>query len=90
MAAAPVRGKNTARRTAWRLAAVSFLLFVFVAVMLISTTTVQSRQELTSSERGSEFRAWRKDGVRPDRTTDMTTPPAPKANSNVPGGPFGR
>ncbi|CAD6271657.1 unnamed protein product [Miscanthus lutarioriparius] len=88
---APLRGKNTAR-TACRLAAVSCLLLVFVAVLLISTTsTVQSRQGLTSRQRaGSEFRAWRKDVLRPDRTTDMTPPPAPKANSNVPGGPFGR
>ncbi|PWZ18429.1 hypothetical protein Zm00014a_013724 [Zea mays] len=40
---------------------------------------------------GSGFRAWRRDVLRPDRTAgEAWAPPAPKANSNVPGGPFGR
>ncbi|AQK87054.1 hypothetical protein ZEAMMB73_Zm00001d038638 [Zea mays] len=94
---APLRGKSTAR-AAWRRPAVSCLLFVFVLVLLISTTatatatTVQSRQAgLTSRQRGSGFRAWRRDVLRPDRTAgEAWAPPAPKANSNVPGGPFGR
>ncbi|KAG2641417.1 hypothetical protein PVAP13_2KG251600 [Panicum virgatum] len=47
--------------------------------------------DLMIRDAGFELRAWRKDVVvRPDRTTDLQlAPPAPKANSNVPGGPLG-
>ncbi|CAN6209900.1 unnamed protein product [Urochloa humidicola] len=89
MAAAPPprRGKN-ATRTVWP-AALSLLLLV----LLLMIAPVHSRQlGLTSTisarkGAGSELRAWR-DVIRPDRMTDLA-PPAPKPNSNVPGGPFG-
>ncbi|CAN6203626.1 unnamed protein product [Urochloa humidicola] len=88
-APSPLRGKN-ATRTVWP--ALSLLLLV----LLLLITPVHSRQlGLTSTisgqkGAGSELRAWRKeeDVIRPDRTTDLA-PPAPKPNSNVPGGPFG-
>ncbi|WVZ99156.1 hypothetical protein U9M48_044495 [Paspalum notatum var. saurae] len=58
-------------------------------VLVLLITPVSSRQGLTSTftlKKGSEFSAWRKDVIEPDRVTDLV-PPAPKANSNVPGGP---
>nr|CAB3456340.1 unnamed protein product [Digitaria exilis] len=78
------RGKNTARL------ALSLLL---LALLLSAATPVHSRhhQGLTPSftgRRGSELGAWRKDVIRPDRTSEQA-PPAPTANSNVPGGPSG-
>ncbi|OEL16890.1 hypothetical protein BAE44_0022092 [Dichanthelium oligosanthes] len=81
----PRRGKNTITRIAWL--ALSLLLLV----LALSITPVHSRQlgftSTTSGQKGSEFRAWRKEDVmRPDRTTDLA-PPAPKPNSDVPGGP---
>ncbi|CAL5065959.1 unnamed protein product [Urochloa decumbens] len=89
-APSPLRGK-TATRTVQP--ALTLLLLV---LLLLITPAVHSRQlGLTSTISGqkgaaSELRAWRKEGdvIRPDRTTDLA-PPAPKPNSNVPGGPFG-
>nr|ACG31442.1 hypothetical protein [Zea mays] len=89
---APLRGKSTAR-AAWRRPAVSCLLLVFVLVLLISTTatvtatTVQSRQAglSTSRQRGSGFRAWRRDVLRPDRTAgEAWAPPAPRGQQQRP------
>ncbi|CAN6197525.1 unnamed protein product [Urochloa humidicola] len=85
--AAPRRGKGTTR-TLWR----ALPLLLLVLSLLI--TPVHSRQlGLTSTisgrkGAGSELRAWRRDVIMPDRMTDLA-PPAPKPNSNVPGGPFG-
>ncbi|CAL5075972.1 unnamed protein product [Urochloa decumbens] len=90
MAAPPTRGCKNGTRTVWP--ALSLLLLVLV--LLITTTPVHSRQlgltSTISGQKASELRAWRKeeDVIRPDRTADLA-PPAPKPNSNVPGGPFG-
>ncbi|RCV10384.1 hypothetical protein SEVIR_2G113600v4 [Setaria viridis] len=84
----PRRGKDTTR-TAWP----SSLSLLLPLVLVLLITLVHSRpQGLTSTisgQKGSEFRAWRRDAISwPDRMTDLA-PPAPKPNSNVPGGPFG-
>jgi hypothetical protein len=65
---------------------------VFTGILFsdASELEIELSRELTEAHAGSEFWAWRKDVLRPDRTTDARAPPAPKANSNVPGGPFGR
>ncbi|KAJ1255471.1 hypothetical protein BS78_09G194300 [Paspalum vaginatum] len=62
---------------------------LLLLVLVLSITPVYSRQGLTSTNprhKGSEFSAWHKDVIKPERMTDLA-PPAPKANSNVPSGP---
>ncbi|PUZ69302.1 hypothetical protein GQ55_2G096800 [Panicum hallii var. hallii] len=84
---APRRGKNTITRTACL--ALSLLLLLIVLLVTPAHSRPQGLTPTISGQKGSELRAWRKDVViRPDRTSDLA-PPAPRANSNVPGGPFG-
>ncbi|KAG2633009.1 hypothetical protein PVAP13_2NG284200 [Panicum virgatum] len=90
MAALPRRGKNTIARTAWL--ALSLLLLLLLATPahsrqhqgLTSTTSAQEGIELFLIDLSPEEDA----RIRPDRTTHLA-PPAPKPNSNVPGGPLG-